>query len=86
MGIQVNISPRIITSIASLYNDVNRIFLEYIDNSLDSAEQFYDQENNRYTKPINIDIKINGTKYQNGKVEIIDNCVGNKYISSTIVQ
>lgn len=76
MGIQVNISPRIITSIASLYNDVNRIFLEYIDNSLDSAEQFYDKENNRYTKPINIEIKINGTKYQNGKVEIIDNCVG----------
>ena len=45
MGIQVNISPRIIPSIASLYNDVNRIFLEYIDNSLDSAEQFYDQGN-----------------------------------------
>ena len=33
MGIQVNISPRIIPNIASLYNDVNRIFLEYIDNS-----------------------------------------------------
>ncbi len=43
MGIQVNISPRIIPSIASLYHDVNRIFLEYIDNSLDSAEEFYDQ-------------------------------------------
>ena len=63
MGIQVNISPRIIPSIASLYNDVNRIFLEYIDNSLDSAEQFYDQENNRYRKPINIEVKINGTKH-----------------------
>lgn len=84
MGIQVNISPRIIPSIASLYNDVNRIFLEYIDNSLDSAEQFYDQENNRYTKPINIEVKINGTKHQNGTVVIADNCSGMKNLEKVV--
>jgi hypothetical protein len=84
MGIQVNISPRIIPSIASLYNDVNRIFLEYIDNSLDSAEQFYDQENNRYRKPINIEVKINGTKHQNGTVVIADNCSGMKNLEKVV--
>jgi hypothetical protein len=84
MGIQVNISPRIIPSIASLYNDVNRIFLEYIDNSLDSAEEFYDKENNRYTKPISIELKIDGTTYKNGKVLVTDNCLGMKNLEKIV--
>ena len=48
MSIKPHISPRLIPNIASLYNDVNRIFLEYIDNSLDSAESYYDQNTNSY--------------------------------------
>jgi hypothetical protein len=56
MSIQLKISPRIIPSIATLYNDTNRIFMEYIDNSIDSAEQFL--ENNSYIKNINISLKI----------------------------
>jgi hypothetical protein len=58
MPINLNISPKIIPSIATIYNDVNRIIMEYIDNSLDSAENFFNIENNKYDKPINIDIKI----------------------------
>ena len=54
MSINLNISPRIIPSIATLYNDTNRIFMEYIDNSIDSAEEFYQEENNSYSKEINI--------------------------------
>lgn len=42
MAIPLHISPKLIPSIASLYNDPNRIFMEYIDNALDSAEEFFD--------------------------------------------
>ena len=66
-----NISPRIIPSIASLYNDTNRIFMEYIDNSIDSAESFFDEENNRYKKKINIELYVDKKM-----VSITDNCVG----------
>ena len=76
MSIPLHISPKIIKSIASLYNDTNRIFMEYIDNSLDSAEKFYDKEKNSYSSPIEITVKIEGDNYRDGKVTIIDNCFG----------
>jgi len=71
MSINLNISPRIIPSIATLYNDTNRIFMEYIDNSIDSAEEFYQEENNSYSKEINIVLRK--TKDQ---VIVEDNCFG----------
>jgi hypothetical protein len=76
MSISLNISPKIIPSIATLYNEVNRVFLEYIDNSLDSAESYYDTENNRYTRSIEVVIAIKGKSYRDGKVIIYDNCFG----------
>lgn len=76
MPIPLHISPRLIPSVASLYNDVNRIFMEYIDNSLDSAEKFYDKEKSGYSKPIEITVKIEGDNYQDGRVIISDNCFG----------
>ena len=53
---RVHISPQIVVNISSLYDDVNRIFLEYIDNSLDSAEALYDSAENSYTRPIKIQL------------------------------
>ena len=47
MTIPLHISPRIIPNVASLYNDVNRIFMEYIDNSLDSAGAFYNEKDKK---------------------------------------
>ena len=77
MSIKGQISPRIIPSIASLYNDVNRIFMEYIDNSIDSADDhFFDTEKNKYTKPIEITLEILGKNYKDGQVIITDNCYG----------
>ena len=76
MPIPLHISPKIIKSIASLYNDTNRIFMEYIDNSLDSAEGFYDKEKHSYLRPIEITLKIEGDNYNNGKVTILDSCFG----------
>ncbi|GEM_PF-6047286 len=37
MSVKVHISPHIVNSVASLYNDSNRIFMEYIDNAIDSC-------------------------------------------------
>ncbi len=76
MPIQLNISPRIIPNIATLYNDVNRIFMEYIDNSLDSAEEFYNSNLNAYSKKIEIKLTISGKNHKDGKVMIKDNCCG----------
>lgn len=77
MAIQLQISPRIIPSIASLYNDKNRIFMEYIDNSIDSADQnYFDQKLKSYNKPIKITLQIKGSNYKDGRVIITDNCFG----------
>lgn len=74
MSIQINISPRIIPSIATLYNDTNRIFMEYIDNAIDSAEEFFDKISNSYNKEINIILSIQWNDYKDWKVIIKDNC------------
>ena len=73
---RVHISPQIVVNISSLYDDVNRIFLEYIDNSLDSAEALYDSAENSYTRSIKIELNLKGNKFTNGKVIISDNCLG----------
>jgi len=60
--------------------------MEYIDNSIDSAEQFYDKKTNLYSKPIEITLEIHGDNLKNGKVIISDNCFGitnfNKVVQS----
>jgi hypothetical protein len=76
MTIPLQISPRIIPNVASLYNDVNRIFMEYIDNSIDSAETFYNDKSRKYSRPLEITLEIHGDNYRDGKVIIYDNCFG----------
>ena len=76
MAIQLEISPKLIPNISSVYTDVNRVFMEYIDNSLDSAEKFYDKNTDSYSKPIKIELHVIGERHTNGKVIITDNCTG----------
>lgn len=77
MATKVHISPKILKSIASLYNDTNRIFMEYIDNSIDSADQnYFDPTLNSYSRPIEILLKIEGKTARDGRVLILDNCFG----------
>lgn len=73
---QFKISPKIIPSISSLYNDPNRIFMEYIDNSIDSSEDFFDKSTNSYSRPIEIIIRFDGKNYKTAKVSVSDNCCG----------
>lgn len=76
MSIQGKISPRIISSISTLYDDTNRVFLEFVDNSIDSAEEYFDTSKNEYTRPIKISLEVNGKNYRDCVVVISDNCKG----------
>ncbi len=76
MSIQGNIAPRIIHSISSLYSDSNRVLLEFIDNSIDSAEKYFDPVSKTYTRPIKISLQIFGQSHKDGQVVISDNCEG----------
>jgi len=76
MPISLKISPKLIQSIATLYNDKNRIFMEYIDNALDSAETYFIASDNSYQKSILITLTINGNTFKDGTVIIEDNCTG----------
>ena len=60
MPIKLEIAPKIIPNIATVYTDVNRVFMEYIDNSVDSAEEFFNKDDNSYSK--NHRIPINSLK------------------------
>ena len=77
MPVKVHISPRIVNSVASLYNDTNRIFMEYIDNAIDSADQnWFDESLNAYSRPIGIKVVFSGKSVRDAQVTISDNCFG----------
>jgi hypothetical protein len=84
MPIQLKISPKLIKNIADLYTDTNRIFMEYIDNALDSAEKYYIQNENKYEKNISITLKIIGSNIKDGSVTIEDNCTGISNITKVV--
>ena len=71
MPLKLNISPRIIPNVASIYTDTNRIFMEYIDNSIDSAEEFFDEVTNSYSRNISITLTMTSDS-----VTVEDNCYG----------
>jgi len=84
MAISLKISPRILPSISTLYNDSNRVIMEYIDNSLDSAELYFDKGLNAYKRPIMIALKVDGNSYKTGRVIMTDNCAGMDNIAKVV--
>lgn len=73
MSVKVKVSPRIVSKVARLYDSTSRIFMEYIDNSLDSAEKLFEASNGVYPYKIQISIKIDP---KSRTVTFEDNCVG----------
>lgn len=59
-------------SVADMYENSARIFMEYIDNSLDSAETLYNP-GNVYPYQIEISVRIDP---ENKTISFLDNCVG----------
>ena len=72
MSIKINVSPRIVSNIAKIYQGTSRVFMEYIDNSLDSAEKLFEVDD-KYPYQILINIKIDPKEKS---VTFEDNCVG----------
>ncbi len=77
MPIRPHISPRIVGSVASLYNDTNRIFMEYIDNAIDSADQHWLVDGSKsYSRPVEISVVFSGKTARDAEVTITDNRYG----------
>lgn len=74
MPIKVRVSPKILKNIATLYDeDINRMLMEYIDNSIDSADDLKKENNDEYPHDIKIDIFIDT---QRKEIIFLDNCRG----------
>lgn len=73
MGIKVKVSPRIVSNIAKIYQNTSRIFMEFIDNSLDSAEKLFENNDRKYPYQIQISVTIDP---EERSVTFEDNCVG----------
>jgi len=71
--IQISDPVGFMNNVANLYQNSSRIFMEYVDNSLDDAEILFQSGNNAYPYPIEIDIFIDP---EEKKVTFIDNCQG----------
>lgn len=73
--IQIPDPVNFINNVSFLYQNASRIFMEYIDNSLDDAEYLYQRNRNSYPYSIEIDIFIDPVEK---KVTFFDNCRGMK--------
>lgn len=65
----------LVNNIARLYQSVTRILMEYVDNSLDDAEEVYRANGDRYPREISIRVRIDR---KNRRVAVVDNCRGMK--------
>lgn len=67
-------SPEILLNhIADRYSSTSRILMEFVDNALDDAEQFFDHDANAYQRPIKIEVAVNSKL---ASLTVTDNCGG----------
>lgn len=80
LQLQVKDPAFLLTHIASHYRHLSKIIAEFVDNSLDDAEQLSEpisETKRRYTRPVNIDIRLTLPKDEGfPKIDIVDNCFG----------
>lgn len=86
LAIQIQISPMLLKSVASLYSDPHRVIMEYLDNAIDAAESFYVQSSDTYSKPIEISITFDGKSYDYARIVIHDNCTGINNLSDLVTK
>jgi hypothetical protein len=73
VALRISKPALLLNRIAQRYSRLSRIIMEYVDNSLDDAEVFFDRERGRYERPISIVVEVNKKPAQ---VTITDNCRG----------
>src|SRR3989344_338600 len=59
--------------IAEGYKSLGKVLMEYIDNSLDSADDFFDDQTDRYSRDVLVEVTIDRT---NNTISVKDNCEG----------
>ena len=74
--VPLRVSHQIIRAISDQYTATpHRVIMEFIDNSLDSAEEYFNKDTNSYSKNINIKVTI-GTYQGKQAILVEDNCTG----------
>jgi len=73
---KIHYANRTIVQQAQNYTDVFRILAEYIDNSIDDAEQLYDSAADSYKRIINIKVSKSGSSKKSQAITITDNACG----------
>lgn len=73
LDLQITKPALLLNRIAQRYSKLCRILMEYVDNSLDDAERYYNRETGIYSKPVKILI---GISEDPSCVVITDNCHG----------
>lgn len=63
----------LLNQIAEGYRSLDKVLMEYIDNSFDSAEDFFNDNDGRYERDVLIDVVIDR---ENNVISIKDNCGG----------
>ena len=58
---------------AERYSSMSRILMEFVDNSLDDAESFYDADARAYRRAVTIDVHVSR---EGRRIRIVDNCRG----------
>ncbi len=73
LSIRIGDPVGLVNNIARLYQSVTRILMEYVDNSLDDAEEVYRAGGDRYPEGVVIRVRINKKRRH---VAVMDNCRG----------
>lgn len=71
--INIKDSHRLLNYLAEGYKSLNKALMEYIDNSFDSADDYYDDVLGKYKRNVDITITIDR---ENNTISILDNCNG----------
>ena len=69
-------SRKIVLNLAEYYDDIYKVIAEFVDNSIDASEKWYDKETQSFLKPINIEVVFQGSTKKTAQISIKDNCIG----------
>jgi len=71
--IQINNHTELLNLISQGYGSLSRTVMEYIDNSFDSADEFFENTQQKYSRDVYIILELDRSR---NSISITDNCVG----------
>ena len=73
LALKISDPMMLVNNVANRYLSLSRIIVEFVDNSIDDMEGYYEPKNNSYTREFIIDVHIN---QKENYVRIVDNANG----------